>query len=115
MLSKCKTSAPHKSFALQLLPNGLQEIPSSFARSHGIGHDALQQYSKFHLTHLTPYFPAVPGNPAILPGKASNLHELIQELKPILDVQQLPKRAFNWIFDGEQLLTKPHPNCGGGI
>ena len=55
----------------------------------------------------------MPGNPAILPGKASNLHELIQELKPILDVQQLPKRAFHWIFDGEQLLTKPHPNCGG--
>ncbi|KAL3148609.1 hypothetical protein ABBQ38_014037 [Trebouxia sp. C0009 RCD-2024] len=90
-----------------------KERPSNFSRSHSIGHEALQQYSKFHLTHLTPYFPAVPGFPAVLPGTASNLDEFIHELKPILDKQQLPSRAFNWIFDGKQLLTKPHPNCGG--
>ena len=84
-------------------------------RSHSIGHDALQQYSKFHLDHLNPYFPAVPGDPAVIPGNATNLQEFIEELKPILDLQQLPARAFEWIFHGEQLLTKPHPNCGGDL
>lgn len=87
--------------------------PSGSARSHAIGHEALQQYSKFNLTHLSPYFPAVPGVPAIIPGKATNLQEFVAELKPILDLQQLPARAFEWIFHHEQLLTKPHPNCGG--
>ena len=71
------------------------------------------QFSRLHLDHLSPYFPAVPGDPAVLPANATTLHEFITELKPVLDVQQLPNRAFEWIFHPEQLLTKPHPNCGG--
>lgn len=83
------------------------------ALSHAIGHAAMGQFSRLHLDHLSPYFPAVPGDPAVLPVNATTLQEFITELKPVLDVQQLPTRAFEWIFHPEQLLTKPHPNCGG--
>ena len=83
------------------------------ALSHAIGHAAMGQFSRLHLDHLSPYFPAVPGDPAVLPVNATTLQEFITELKPVLDVQQLPSRAFEWIFHPEQLLTKPHPNCGG--
>ena len=96
------------------LQDGPAPRPAS-VRSHSIGHVALQQYAQFHLNHLNPYFPAVPGDPAVIPGSATNLQEFIEELKPILDAQQLPARAFEWIFHGQQLLTKPHPNCGGEI
>lgn len=88
--------------------------PSPFTRSHAIGHGALQQYFSFHLDHLSPYFPAVSGDAAIVPSNATtSLQAFIEELKPILDTQQLPDRAFDWIFHDEHLLTKPHPNCGG--
>lgn len=83
------------------------------ARSYAIGHAAVGKFARLHLDHLSPYFPAVPGDPAVLPGNATTLQEFITELKPVLDVQQLPNRAFEWIFNPEQLLTKPHPNCEG--
>lgn len=88
--------------------------PSPFTRSHAIGHGALQQYFSFHLDHLSPYFPAVSGGAAIVPSNATtSLQAFVEELKPILDTQQLPNRAFDWIFHDEHLLTKPHPNCRG--
>ena len=95
------------------LQSALAPRPAGSARSHAIGHAALGQFSRFRLDHLSPYFPTVPGDPAVLPANATNLQEFITELKPVLDVQQLPNRAFEWIFHPEQLLTKPHPNCGG--
>ncbi len=94
------------------LQSALPPRPVS-ARSHAIGHAAVGQFSRFHLDHLSPYFPTVPGDPAVLPANATTLQEFITELKPVLDMQQLPNRAFEWIFHSEQLLTKPHPNCGG--
>ena len=66
-----------------------------------------------HKDTLTPYFPALPANAAILPAKAHSLEEFTLELKVALDKQQLPKRALDFIFQNEHVLSQPHPNCGG--
>lgn len=90
---------------------GLQ-APNDMQHSQSIGHEALKQYADYHLDHLGPYFPSVSGKPAVIP-EAKNFREFVQELKRILDRQQLPERAFDWIFSPHQILNKPHPNCGG--
>lgn len=62
---------------------------------------------------LTHYFPALPENAAILPAQAHSLEEFTLELRVALDKQQLPKRAIDYIFQNEHVLSQPHPNCGG--
>lgn len=91
---------------------GPREAPNDMQHSQSIGHEALKQYADYHLDHLGPYFPSVSGKPAVIP-EAKNFREFVQELKRILDRQQLPERAFDWIFSPHQILNKPHPNCGG--
>lgn len=88
------------------------QAPDGLAHSQAIGHAALRQYADYHLDHLGPYFPAVSGNPAIIP-RTSSFKAFVSDLKTILDKQSLPERAFDWIFSSHQILNKPHPNCGG--
>ena len=88
------------------------QAPDGLAHSQAIGHAALRQYADYRLDHLGPYFPAVSGNPAIIP-RASSFKAFVSDLKTILDKQSLPERAFDWIFSPHQILNKPHPNCGG--
>ena len=82
------------------------------AHSQAMGHEALRQFADHHLDHLRPYFPSVAGKPAVIP-ESTTYEDFVVELKRALDKQQLAKRAFDWIFDGHLILSKPHPNCGG--
>ena len=82
------------------------------AHSQAIGHEALKQYVEHKLDHLSPYFPSTSGKPAIIP-ESTNFKDFLLEIKKVLDNQQLPERAFDWIFSPHQILNKPHPNCGG--
>ncbi len=88
------------------------QAPNDMAHSQSIGHEALRQYADYHLDHLGPYFPSVAGKPAVIP-EAKSFKEFVNELKRVLDRQQLPERAFDWIFSPHQILNKPRPNCGG--
>lgn len=89
-----------------------REAPYDMAHSQAIGHAALKQYSDYKLDHLSPYFPSISGKPAIIP-ESKSFKEFVLEMKRVLDRQQLPERAFDWIFSPHQILNKPHPNCGG--
>lgn len=80
--------------------------------SSAIAQEALRQFAEYKLDHLNPYFPIVKGNPAVVP-ESKTFREFVLELKRILDVQQLPERAYDWIFSPHQILNKPRPNCGG--
>lgn len=62
---------------------------------------------------LTPYFPVLPPHAAVLPQRAHSLEEFTEELKAALDKQQLPKRALDFVFQGDHMLSQPHPNCEG--
>lgn len=88
------------------------QAPNDMAHSQSIGHEALRQYADYHLDHLGSYFPSVAGKPAVIP-EAKSFKEFVNELKRVLDRQQLPERAFDWIFSPHQILNKPRPNCGG--
>lgn len=88
------------------------QAPNDMTHSQSIGHEALRQYADYHLDHLGPYFPSVAGKPAVIP-EAKSFKEFVNELKRVLDRQQLPERAFDWIFSPHQILSKPRPNCGG--
>ena len=88
------------------------QAPYDMAHSQAIGHAALKQYSDYKLDHLSPYFPSISGKPAIIP-ESKSFKEFVLEMKRVLDRQQLPERAFDWIFSPHQILNKPHPNCGG--
>lgn len=88
------------------------QAPNDMAHSQSIGHEALRQYADYHLDHLGPYFPSVAGKPAVIP-ESKNFKEFVNEMKRVLDRQQLPERAFDWIFSPHQILSKPRPNCGG--
>lgn len=72
----------------------------------------MRQYAELKLDHLNPYFPIVKGKPAIIPV-SKNYRDFILELKRVLDRQQLPERAYDWIFSPHQILSKPRPNCAG--
>lgn len=85
---------------------------NDMAHSQSIGHEALRQYADYHLDHLGPYFPSVAGKPAVIP-ESKSFKEFVSEMKRVLDRQQLPERAFDWIFSPHQILNKPRPNCGG--
>ena len=64
---------------------------------------------------LERFFPAVPAEGAVLPHRARSLEDFAEELKVVLDNQQLPTRAVDWIFRNYHVQAQPHPNCQGSI